>query len=224
MTTKVEPTGVILSDICEIKSDKCIARNERGPITAVWSLPGRTQINVCQPCMDEMVRRGDWEVEGARIKQRADIAIFDNEGRVKLVAEVKYTSTTKDTAKRAAQIRKNLLVHSGIPNTPFLLIAFPDNFYLWKKKSPDSYDRSADYRASAKSIVKKYSKAMKIPAENMTPKEFEILVSCWLKDLISSENDSKIPGWTNKSGLYDAIKDGKLVVEATFSTLSGAYV
>ncbi|MBI1923753.1 hypothetical protein HYR99_05835 [Candidatus Poribacteria bacterium] len=215
MITKIEPTGVILNDICEIKTNKCIARNEPGPITAVWSLPGRTQINVCRPCMDEMVRRGEWEVEGARIKRRADIAIFDNEGKVKLIAEVKYTPTTEDTAKRATQIRRNLLVHSGIPSTPFLLVAFPDKFYLWKKKSPDSYDRSADYRASAKSIVKKYSKAMEIPSENMTPKEFEMLISQWLKDLISNENEPKIPEWANKSGLYDAIKEGKLVVEAT---------
>jgi hypothetical protein len=165
--------------------------------------------------MDEMVRRGEWEVEGARIKQRADIAIFDSEGKVKLIAEVKYSTTIEDTAKRAAQIRRNLLAHSGISTTPFLLVAFPDRFYLWKKKSPDRYDRAADYSASAKSIVKKYSKAMEIPSENMTPKEFEMLISQWLKDLISNEDTSKVPDWATKSGLYDAIKEGKLVVEAT---------
>src|SRR2546423_12049076 len=105
MTTKIEPSGVILRDICEVKTDKCVARNEPGPITAVWSLPGRTQINVCGPCIDEMVRRGEWEIEGARIKQRADIAVFDNEGKVKLIAEVKNIPTTEDTARRATQIR-----------------------------------------------------------------------------------------------------------------------
>jgi len=161
-----------------------------------------------------MVRRGEWEIEGARIKQRADIAIFDNEGKIKLIAEVKYSPTVEDSSKRATQIRKNLLVHSGIPSTPFFLVAFPDNFYLWKKKSPDNYDRPADYRASVKSIVKKYSKAMGKPSENMSPREFEMLVSCWLRDLISNEN-VKIPEWANKSGLYDAIKEGRLVVEAS---------
>jgi hypothetical protein len=211
---KIEPSGVILKDICEIKTDKCTAREQPGPITAVWSLPGRTQINVCRSCIDEMIRRGEWEVEGARIKRRADIAIFDYEGKVKLIAEVEHSPTLEDTSKRATQIRRNLLIHSGIPNTPFFLVAFPDNFYLWEKKSPDSYDRPPDYRASVKSIVKKYSKAMGTPSETMSPREFEMLVSRWLKDLISNE-DVKVPEWANKSGLYDAIKEGKLVVEAS---------
>ena len=214
MITTVEPSGIILNDICDVKTDKCIARDQPGSITAVWSLPGRTQINVCRSCIDEMVRRGEWKVEGARIKRRADIAIFDNKGKVTLIAEVKYTPTEEDRAKRATQIRRNLLVHSGIPSTPFFLVAFFDRFYLWKKESPDRYDRPADYRASMRSIVKKYSKAMGIPSENMSPQVFETLVSHWLKDLISNEN-IKVPEWMNKSGLYDAIKEGNLVIEAS---------
>jgi len=35
-------------------------------LTAVWTLPGKTQINVCSACLDEQVRTGEWIVEGAR--------------------------------------------------------------------------------------------------------------------------------------------------------------
>jgi len=63
---KVEPSGVVMIGICEVKTSKCQAKKP-SPITAVWKTPGRTQINVCQPCLEEKVRIGEWEVEGARV-------------------------------------------------------------------------------------------------------------------------------------------------------------
>lgn len=65
---KVEPSGVVMRDICSIQTDKCTAK-EGGPITAVWGPPGRTQINVCRACLEEKIRIGEWEVEGARLLQ-----------------------------------------------------------------------------------------------------------------------------------------------------------
>ncbi len=66
---KVEPSGVVLVDECSVQTDVCTARTPR-PITAVWALPGRRQINVCRACLDEMIRKGDWKVEGARAQPR----------------------------------------------------------------------------------------------------------------------------------------------------------
>lgn len=65
---KVEPSGVVMRGECDIKTEACTAK-EHGPITAVWTPPGRTQTNVCRPCLEEMVRSGKWEIEGARIAQ-----------------------------------------------------------------------------------------------------------------------------------------------------------
>lgn len=67
---KVEPSGVVMMGQCTIQTEVCTAR-EVAAITAVWSTPGRTQINVCRACLDEMIRRGEWEVEGARARRRA---------------------------------------------------------------------------------------------------------------------------------------------------------
>ncbi len=67
---KVEPSGVVMMGPCEIQKDVCTAK-ETAAITAVWSPPGRTQVNVCRECLDEMIRRGDWQVEGARARKRA---------------------------------------------------------------------------------------------------------------------------------------------------------
>jgi hypothetical protein len=64
---KVEPSGVVLVGECSIKSAVCTALTP-APITAVWAPPGRTQINVCRKCLDEKIRKNEWEVEGARVR------------------------------------------------------------------------------------------------------------------------------------------------------------
>jgi hypothetical protein len=65
---KVEPSGVVLQGVCDIQTDRCTAK-AGGSITAVWGPPGRTQINVCRVCLEEKMRRGEWEVAGARLRQ-----------------------------------------------------------------------------------------------------------------------------------------------------------
>jgi len=69
VTSEVEPTGVVMTGECSIKTEVCIAK-KHGPITAVWAPPGRIQVNVCGACLDEKIRRGEWEVEGARARPR----------------------------------------------------------------------------------------------------------------------------------------------------------
>lgn len=64
---KVEPSGVVMMGECSVKLDVCTARTAK-PITAVWAPPGRTQIDVCRACLDEKIRRGEWQVEGARVR------------------------------------------------------------------------------------------------------------------------------------------------------------
>ena len=62
---KVEPTGVVMTGTCSVQTNRCVARTP-APITAVWTMPGVRQIDVCSACLDEQVRTGAWIVEGAR--------------------------------------------------------------------------------------------------------------------------------------------------------------
>ena len=64
---KIEPTGVVMMGVCQVQTDKCTARVP-APITAVWIPPGRRQMDVCGPCLEEQIRKGEWEVEGARLE------------------------------------------------------------------------------------------------------------------------------------------------------------
>lgn len=214
MITTVEPSGVIFRDICEIQTKRCVAKDAPAGITAVWS--GRRQINVCSSCMAEMVRRGEWKVKGSRIKPRADVAIFDDQGKIQLVAEVKFS---KDSSpQRAVEIRQNKLAHSAIPHTPFLLIAFPDCFYLWKEDQPNSYDRQADYSFDAKNTVSFYAQKNNLYTQEINPQNLQVLVSHWLKDLVKAESPEDSLEWATKSGLYDAIKDCSVATDVTFKS------
>ncbi len=51
--------------VCSVQTERCVAK-EPAPITAVWTLPAVTQINVCGACLDEQVRTDAWTIEGAR--------------------------------------------------------------------------------------------------------------------------------------------------------------
>jgi hypothetical protein len=57
MTTRVQPSGVILKDICEIQIQKCIVKDLPTAITAVCYSPGCKQVNVCCSYLDEMIPR-----------------------------------------------------------------------------------------------------------------------------------------------------------------------
>jgi hypothetical protein len=162
-----------------------------------------------------MIRSGEWQIEGARLKRRADVAVFDKSGSLQLVVETKYMKPNEDSLNRAVQIRRNLLAHSGIPNVPFFLIVFPEHVYLWKKRSKDNFDRQADYSAESEVTFKSYADKFKKSVDYMSSTEFERLVSEWIKDLTSSDDDSNIPKWANESGLYQAVKDGSVITEAT---------
>ena len=67
---KIEPSGVVLVGVCSVQTERCTAQQAK-PITAVWGPPGRTQINVCHSCLEEKMRLGEWDVEGARIQPKA---------------------------------------------------------------------------------------------------------------------------------------------------------
>jgi hypothetical protein len=50
---------------CSVQTQRCVARTPAA-ITAVWTVPGARQIDVCSACLDEQIRTATWVVEGAR--------------------------------------------------------------------------------------------------------------------------------------------------------------
>ena len=58
--------------------------------------------------------------------KQADIAVYDPDGQLQLVVEIK--NRLGASAEWAARLRHNLLVHSFIPRAPYFLLALPDFF------------------------------------------------------------------------------------------------
>jgi hypothetical protein len=216
---KIEPSGVVLIDVCGIQTSRCVAQKP-SPVTAIWTSPGRTQINVCRPCLEEQIRAGEWEIQGARVEQRVDVAVYSTEQQLQLVVEVKKppTDTTVSPKQWAAQIRKNLFVHSGIPNAPyFLLAAVPEFFYLWKNHEPLNYEKAPDYVIEAKVLLANYLSQTPSTDDQTDSYSHELIISSWLNELIQSKNrpqNNLALKWTLDSGLYQAIQNGKVVMES----------
>jgi len=209
---KVEPSGVVFRGICDIQTDRCIAR-QLAPVTAVWETPGRIQVNVCRPCLEEKVRLGEWEIQGAKITKGVDVAVYSPGGNLQLVVEVKKShGFRKPSLEWATQIHRNLLVHSGIPIAPFFLLALlPDRLYLWRERDLGDPDRSPDYDVNALDILKPYFDEIVPAPEDASPLQLERVISSWLKDVVSSKQplDASL-SWLSDSGLYSALKDGSV--------------
>lgn len=212
---RVEPSGVIFTDICAVQTNRCVARHA-APITAVWAVPGRLQINVCRPCLEEQVRSGEWEIQGARITRRADVAVFSSDRKLQLVVEVKKSSRAKPPLKRwAIEIHRNLQAHAGIPKTPYFLLAIlPGSFYLWKESGTSAFDRPPDYEVDANEILKPYFDQLSAPLEVASEFELEAAVSSWLSDVVDAEfaNDAALK-WLDESGLHAVLKNGSVEMQ-----------
>ncbi len=85
---------------------------------------------------------------------RADIAVFDKYGNLQLVVEVK--AKTEASMDWITQLRRNLLVHSVIPATPFFLLALPDYVNLWSNTKNDGELAPPDYKIDAQEVLAPY--------------------------------------------------------------------
>jgi hypothetical protein len=150
------------------------------------------------------------------MSSRADIAVYNNEGKSTLVVEVKNKSGT--TAEWAARMRRNIVVHSLLPSARFFLLALPDRFYLWKDKPLPQVEKPT-YEIDPLPFLTPYFEEIGVRPENLSSEGFELLMVSWLNELLQA---SELPEtlkqnneWLVESGLLDAIKHGRVASEAT---------
>ena len=144
---------------------------------------------------------------------RADILVYDHDQKLQLVVEVK--SKHGASADWAAQMRRNLLVHSMIPNAPYFLLALPDFFYLWKDSENDA-GAPPDYTIDTSEALASYADRPGLSLGDISHNGLERLVSSWLHDLINADlrRERAAPALHGlfDSGLYDSIKNGSVAV------------
>ena len=205
---KVEPSGVVMVGECEIRTPFCTALTP-APITAVWGVPARRQIDVCGRCLEEMVRLGEWEVQGSKLPRKYDLAVYGRNEKLQLVVEVQNTPYKRgeELENWATRIRRNLVTHSGIPTyVYFLLAVYPAPFFLWGRdeasEAPPHY--SFDVQAEMPRLYE--SKAISDYQQQVDA------VCSWLMSLIEKPLDeTEQPAWLRDSGLWEALRGGTVV-------------
>ncbi len=200
---------------CEIQTPFCTAALKPAPITAVWGVPARRQIDVCGPCLEEMIRRGEWEVQGARIPRKYDLAIYGKEERLQLVVEVKDHPYKReaDMEQWATRIRRSMVRHGAVPSyVYFLLAVYPAPFYLWGKD--DASDAPPRFRIDAQAEMPLLQESEAIPDYQQQVEA----VNAWLLSLVDapavSNSQAVQQAWLYGSGLYEAIQGGTIVRRA----------
>jgi hypothetical protein len=143
---------------------------------------------------------------------RFDIAVYDTEGELALVVEVK--NKTKSTPDWAAQMRRNLAVHLGIPRSRFFLLALPDHFYLWRAPANSLEVVAPDYDIDPVPLLAGYVEDAQYTLSGMSEYGLALAVLSWLTSLVRASHVAGSPPreqeWLFTSGLYEAIEGGTI--------------
>ncbi len=132
MEIKVEPSGVIMIGRCNVETELCSAKNV-GPVTAVWV--GNNQTDVCRECLDEKIRLGEWQIEGAkRLSEKINVEISSKD-------DINAGITLKAVAKNAKD--------------DILMIETLEIPYASRRKFGDEFLKK-DLEKGIKSYVQKY--------------------------------------------------------------------
>lgn len=145
----------------------------------------------------------------------ADLTLYDREGRLIAVAEVKSKQGT--SREWAAQLRRNLLTHGGHYQADFFLLVTPDRLYLWKNAGTAPTLVQPTYEIDAQPLFVPYFERAGVNPGNISGPAFELVVAAWLGDLVRSEERQETftngQRWLVESGFLPAVRDGRITYE-----------
>lgn len=148
--------------------------------------------------------------------RKADVTVYSADGKLQLVVEVKKRAGA--SLEWVTQMRRNLLLHALIPHTPYFLLALPDYFYFWKNTDTANNQALPAYQIETLELLSPYLKQSDLSLDEVSEYGFQFLVTAWLEDFINSDltkelvNPALHPLFD--SGLYQALKNGSVAVEA----------
>jgi len=203
---KIDPSGIVFIGECEIQTPFCTAL-EPAPVMAIWGVPVRRRFDACGPCLEEMIRRGEWEIQGAQIPRKYDLAVYGKDERFQLVVELKDHPYKReaDMEAWATRIRRNMVRHSAVPvYVYFLLAVYPAPFYLWLPD--DTPDAPPRYQIDVQAQMPRLEESGIISDYQQQVDA----VFAWLTALVNAPAGEP-QAWLDDSGLRDAIQGGRIV-------------
>ena len=145
-----------------------------------------------------------------------DLALYDRDGRLIAVAEVKNKQGT--SREWAAKLRRNILAHGGGHyNADFFLLVTSDRVYLWKNAGAVPTLVQPTYEIDAGPIFAPYFDRAGVSPTDISGPAFELVVAAWLGDLVRSEEQREKltdgQSWLVESGFLTAVRDGRVAYE-----------
>jgi len=144
---------------------------------------------------------------------RWDMVVRDRNDRPVLAVEVKRKLDA--SPQWAAEYRRNLLAHGIAPEAPYLLMAFPDQLYLWNNNDSDPGETQPTLAIDALPIFGPYYERAGVSADRLSETSLEIIAETWLNTVLFREPDhlDTSERWLVDSGVYDALVGGKIEYE-----------
>lgn len=212
----VEPSGIIMKGICSVQFPVCTAKKENSLITAVWAPPGRTQVDVCNSCLQEKIKIGDWEVKNSRLFSRADIVVISEHNEIELAVEVKLTIKDEKDMENIKRVYRNLMAHAAIPKAKYFMLITGQNLFLWET-SHFFENLEPLYKGNSK-VALELVLERKINIPDYTGKTFEDLIFEWFIKIAKSEKvkDYNELEFFKKTGLLEKIIESRIYREYSF--------
>lgn len=150
------------------------------------------------------------------MKARPDIVLYDREGQLTTLVEVKNKpGTSRDWA---AKLRRNMLAHGDIRMGDYFLLMTPDRLYLWKDAGGKPVPVEPTYEIDASPLLRPYFSGARVDPATVSGEAFELIVASWLADLTRSLAPSEPPaseeGWLAESGFLRAVQEGRVEHQA----------
>jgi hypothetical protein len=145
---------------------------------------------------------------------RWDLMVRNKIGMPVLAVEVK--AILNSTPAWAAQFRHNLSAFGDVPDVPFLLMALPDRLYLWNNTKAENDDViEPAYSVDARPLFQPYLQRAGTQEAEINGSSLELIITSWLTSVMlrKPEELNKPEQWLLRSGLYDAIAEGKIDYE-----------
>lgn len=143
--------------------------------------------------------------------RHADAAIFDVDGNLALVIDIKNKRGTD--VEWATGTRRNMMAHGFLHPAPFFLLALPDRFYLWKDAG-EQINVGPTYDVDPTTSLASYSETLGIYPQELSTTGFEFFIVAWFQSLLRYDELPQelvhLP-WLVRSGLWERIRRGTLV-------------
>jgi hypothetical protein len=139
-----------------------------------------------------------------RMTTAADIVVYDEYGRIVLLAEVK--ALPKTDPSWAAKTRSEVLRFTRGFVPPYFLVIARDFSYLWT--SPAATNAAPDTSINTQELFREYLDAVDSNASDLADPALELLGGIWLRDLTSSR--TRGPVLPQLFDLAAAVENGRI--------------